>query len=436
MEVEIKGFFAVPKLAVASLIDASATAKQIGGYLVLARFTDRTGVFSNAGKSAISKYLGISDGAAGEVLNALKRIEISNVNEAGGARLMSKNLILDPKDWPEEDSEKVMWIVNDFNTSHGDRVWLPNGIVDGSRKFTFPLQRLISCRNDAHARALLLLYSEHDEGQVGGVRPFSTSYQSYSTTRKATVGDFSIYEAGAKEDYTFNDSFADKIMGGIPDSRAAQKVLERLESEGFIYRSITVLDGPADSAEAEAIYCLDKKSTCDSTIGASDDTLSSEVNAVATICGCSCSDSSGRFYTRYPVLLPQDYPVHVAAIFRLRFKIRDEYNFIVSKGLDRMTAGQIQAREWIAAAAETAEDERQVKVIGLPEPAALPTGIKQALPKGEDNLSLAAGSSDGLRSMPEQLKKLIVTVGGPLSPYSVNFPVGDWSQSSADNITF
>lgn len=177
VEIEKNGSFFVSKTAVDALIEASATAKQIGSYLVLARFTERTGVFSVAGKSAINRYLSISNGAATSAIERLQQITVQLPHDDAAPKTTSKqplpiNLIVDPKlmQMKVPKSKYITYALNDFGCEADDKVWFPNSLIDNTGKFNNPLSRLLSHGNsDKAARALLLMYKYHDMEQSGGV---------------------------------------------------------------------------------------------------------------------------------------------------------------------------------------------------------------------------------------------------------------------------
>lgn len=416
---EVKGFFSVPRVAVTALMGASATSKQIGAYLVLAAFTDKSGLFSRAGKSAISNYLGVGAGAAGEIIAALRRIEVSE-----------GKLVVDPKEWEggQLGDKKTQWVVNDFGTSAGERVWIPKTLVASPGKHGYPLERLVKSRNDPGARALLLLYSEHDEEQVGGVRPCRTGWVPYTLSGITQVGGFNLAEAKSSGEYAFDSSFVSQVMGAVPsDDKAVGNVIDRLEAEGYLYRAVTVMDGPPDLGETEAVYCLDVKSSCDSSVGAEDDVVRTDVNVIAARHVLNCADAAGRFYTRYPVLVPVDYPMHVAEVFRLRHRIGEGSNEIIDKGLAQMKAGQAQVREWIAEAGDTA-DRKQPPAVN-PEPVIYDSFSSDL---GHENCDTAWSRTDSADLVPQ--RKRITSprcVGGTMSPLRPSE-----SQWEAEDITF
>jgi len=366
-----EGFFSVPRAAIYALADNGASSKVIAGYLVLARFTDKSGIYSTAGKNALCDYLGIANGAAEAILNTLQVTKIEhNGDSDSDDELQSKRLILTPNEWAGEyqGKNKCTWIVNDFDTSSPDRVWIPNSLVSGSDNFSAPLKRLIKIRNDAVMRALALLYCEQDEEQVGGAKSSATLFVPYSIVKTVSKDDLILSAVEATGTVVIDAKFAERVLFTLaPDEKGVRRAIERLESEGFIYRAVTVFDNSPSLPETEAMYTLDTKATCGSTIQDNDDSLATEMQKYASAHGIKCADSAGRFYRKYAAVAPSGDPIHVAEIIRLRLRITAGPDFI-NERLKRMADKHQEARGWLTTADDNERNEQPEPATTLNQP--------------------------------------------------------------------
>lgn len=412
-----QGFFSVPRVAVHALVDNNNNRKTIGGYLVLARFTDRTGLYSQAGASAISRYLGVATGTAKAILDTLKQSKV-NPDDITIDETTSERLLIDPKVWGDNVQKKTQWVVNDYKVEAQDKVWLPNSLIDGSDKCPFPLARLIETGNDDLMRALVLLYAAQDEEQVAGVKPSATVYSPYSIGKATEIGEMSIMEAESTSDIIYNANFAKGVLGNQSSgSDAVRRIIDRLERMGLIYRAVTVFDGDPGQPDTEARYTLDTKAVAPSAIQQEDDTLASEMQLFAKQAGIVCSDSAGRFYRRYPVVVPTCQDAHVAEIIRMRHRITDLPDFLAEK-LKRVTERHQDAREWltIEPAPVVATDLPEEEVIQLPTPVIVRScddditidGSEPTPPiEGNSLLGIAIGiDSKDLTHWPEKAKRM------------------------------
>lgn len=371
------GSFCIPRAALNALLDAQATAYEVCTYLVLARFTDSSGRFSTASISAVNRHTGANKVKGGTVDRALQRlltiraktvIEVSN-GRSGKSHAMIEQVsdlgpILYTRDaWHQATGEifpdgpheraKVLHVLQDFGEPQEDRIWFGNNLVTGVKTFGQPMKSLKNA-GDVAARLLLSLYAVNDMETWGGVRPVGKEsgpwhhYESVTTDmhlcggirlmrakRGSLVGHSDMFsrvcpysQAAAGKWYASHDA------AGGPVWRA----LESLESAGFIYEMVLVLNRNASKSkfssgaeysaipeDAEPLYELD----CRSQHGYKPEGEEGIGWATATTAGNlghSVTLSGGQFDGTYAVIVLKGHPAMIAGIYRLRFRVVNPKN--------------------------------------------------------------------------------------------------------------
>jgi len=351
------GSFWIVKTAMEILIKNKATAMQICAYLVLARFTDAEGKFSTSGLKAIKKAIGISDAAARKAIDELKKMTVPC-----GTRSKSR-LIYYPEEWkklmkediPKRPTERsrVRWVLNNFQNKVGDRIWFSNNLVDGYKRFAQPLKRLKRCGNVA-ARLLLLLYEQNDMEQYTGVKPYLNVYANYHMSKINTVGNYDLWHAKRDEDTAYAYIASNAVNGqkvaefwkNGEHREAFWSAFHSLNSGGFIYEVVTVMDGKVDNEEAQPIYILDTKSK-HGYKPQGEDGLGGDTARLSGEMGYPVADSTGRLYGKYAVIVPQGIIPSVVGIYRMRFRVTNPKNYTVKSSWAKIHEGQKEALEWI-----------------------------------------------------------------------------------------
>lgn len=191
--------FCVPRTAITALLDAKATAYEIVAYLILARFTEATGIYTTASVKAISTYTG---GNKKTIETAIERLltirakkteKVSNGRSGKSHDMIERAVDLGPilytaAGWLEETGEilpdgptergAIRFVLPDFGEPVEDRVWFGAGLVDGFGAFTKPMKK-VKDGGDVAARLLLAMYAETDMEGWGGVNPHTGPWVRY-----------------------------------------------------------------------------------------------------------------------------------------------------------------------------------------------------------------------------------------------------------------
>lgn len=342
------GSFRIPNKALDILIDCKATAWQIGAYLTLARYTESTGKFTTASNKAICKNTGASSGSAKRPGKARELVQW----------LTEKKLIYTPEAWHNKTKEKIpeiphklypiTFVLDDFKSKDTEWVWFPNTLVDGHGKFTQPLKRLKQC-GDIVARTLLLMYSMDDMEQYGGVSPVKAVYKSYEMQHHATTHDFAFWEADAQASLAWEFFYIPALgLKVFSENKKKQEeeikpfwdALRTLESRGFIYEVVTVMDGEANSQDARPIYELKIRARHGETNPA-EQGFADRINKIFENIGITgIADAAGRFNGKYPVLSRAGIKPYVTGIYRLRFRVSNPKNYSVGDSWKRIGKDQ------------------------------------------------------------------------------------------------
>jgi hypothetical protein len=271
--------FCVPRTAIDALLDAEATAYEICAYLILAQFTEATGVYSSASVKAISTYTGGNKKTIEKAIKRLLTIRAKKVEKVSNGRSgKSHALVEQPTDlgpilytaegWLEKTGEilpngsteraAIRHVLPDFGEPIAEQVWFGSGLVKGHGTFAKPLKK-VKDGGDVVARLLLAMYAETDMEGWGGVNPHTGPWVRY-----APMGDGDMRYAEATLHGGGRMIFG-KEVGKVSSSRcfgAAWKpsdglgwwkshekagepcwrALDLLESSGLFYKVVLVLN--------------------------------------------------------------------------------------------------------------------------------------------------------------------------------------------------
>lgn len=230
--------------------------------------------------------------------------------------------------------------------------------MTGIGKFTQPLKKLKRC-GDVAVRLLLLAYRENNLAQFGGISP-SLFYEDYKTSDVYKRGGYTIWHGNHEQTTAFTDQIL--LVLGLKekdqdDQKHADKIkafwdaTKALDTAGFIYQMVSIMDRKPGDCEAQVIYELDAKSkhgykpNGEQGLGGVTAKLSAHV-------GYPVTDSTGRFYGKYAAILPTGIQPHIVGIYRLRFRVSNSKNYGVADAWTRIYQGQDEAYEWIVNLAE------------------------------------------------------------------------------------
>ena len=370
------GSFCIPKASLNALIDAQANTYEICTYLVMARFTDETGMYSSANISAVNRYTGANKMKGGPVDRAITRLKTIHAKEkrmvsngrSGKSHQMVEQfvdlgpILFDRETWFAKTGEvapdgptdrgKILNVLPDFGEALADRIWFGGNLVKGVGNFPQPLKQLKNA-GDVAARLLLLLYFINDMEIWGGIRPTGDKH-----------GPWQHYEPVADDIYLFGGArlIRAKAQGTVgptemfsrawhaPDNKAPWweqhasakdpvfSALNALESSGLIYEMVLVLnrdsvkkrfgsggeysDIPID---AEPLYELD----CRTRHGYKPDGETGVGSATANtagVLGHPVALEGGRFDGTYAAMVRKGHPAMIAGIYRLRFRVANVKN--------------------------------------------------------------------------------------------------------------
>lgn len=353
-----RGSFCIPPDAVAALLANKASAVDIAAYLVLARFTGHDGRFSTAGVKAIKKAVGLGDAMAEAAIERLLK------NYRSGRSACP--ILYRPDEWALAKQEavpaaatvksQVRWVLNDFAAKPTDGVWFGNALVDGIGRFARPLLRLKRC-GDVAARLLLKLHQANDMTEYGGIPPHGNVFKKYNMTQAGAFAEYKVWHGqdGNLEAYNFLSNLCqghDSSQRGKPKPEEIMEhfwtALNALESCGFIYESVTVLDGDPGKPDSLPICSLKTKSRHgDPPKG--EEGLGGETARLAGLLGYPVTDKAGRFYGKYAAIVPAYITQpHIAGIYRLRFRVANPRNYGVTEAWARFHSRQREADEWLA----------------------------------------------------------------------------------------
>ena len=376
------GSFWITRQAIDVLLNHKATATQICAYLILARFTDETGQFSTAGMQAIYKGIGI--GQDGAKLAVAELCKMQRPRKAGKAKTLDA-LVYPAEGWrdstghdlPHGPSEmsKVRWVLNGFDAGSDSRVWMSNELVDGIGSFTQPMKRL-KRSGDVAARILLLAYREQDLERFGGINPTTMFYDQYNMERVFEVhGGYDLWH-GEHENPTVYKICSSPSLGITDwpkDEKQKSELVSKwfrgmsaLDSAGFIYQVVSVLDREHTHAEAQVVFELHAK-TRHGYKPKGEGGLSGPTAKLSGLLDKPVTDSMGRFYDKYAAVVPAGMETHIIGIWRLRFRVSNPKNHGVRGAWARIHRGQEEALGWIK---DVAEQYDLTEKIGFEKPPA------------------------------------------------------------------
>ena len=360
-----QGSFCVPRTAIQALLDNKATAYEICTYLVLAKHTDASGLYSTASVKAVNKATGANKTRGGPVDRAIARLMkirvLEAVNSPSGGRARSQTspaqatdrgpILIDRATWVQDTGEllpdgptergKVRFILPGFDEDPLERVWISSNLVAGIGAMTQPLKALKNA-GDVAARLLLSMYAANDMENWGGVRPVGEGcgpWKHYEPVAESSdlKGNCRLLRA---KDSGKIVSLDQRINGG--DVVAFWQALEALESIGLIYEVVMVLNRAAKPAkfsngaeygaipdDAEPYYELDVRSRH----GYKPDGEEGLGGATATTArdlGEPVANRNGVLDGTYAAIVPAGFSAMIAGIYRLRFRVANSKNVGVS----------------------------------------------------------------------------------------------------------
>lgn len=393
------GSFCVPRATLNALLDSRATAYEICSYLVLARFSDGSGVFSTASIAAVNRYTGANkqkDGPISRAIERLKTMHVSKVTKVSNGRAGKSHamvdqatdlgpILYDRESWQQagraplpdgpHERAKVLYVLPDFGEEQADRVWFGNNLVGGIGGFNQPLKALKNA-GDVAARLLIALYAVNDMETWGGVSPvgkLAGPWNRYEPVDddKHLHGNARLIRARSQSFVGPGDTFsrtwapatrsddwweAHNAAGG-PVWRA----LEALQAVGLIYEVVMVLNRNAVKKkfssgteygdipdDAEPLYELDVRSAHgykpegEEGIGGATAKTAGDLNYPVAVEG-------GRFDGTYAAIVPTGFPAMLAGIYRLRFRVANPKNAGIKGAWARIHQSNREAFELVQA---------------------------------------------------------------------------------------
>jgi hypothetical protein len=379
--------FCIPRAAIDALLKAQASALQVCAYLVLARFTDGTGIYSPASVKAISVRTGTGKKLVEKALETLSTIYAGAtpivIDRAAWIKRQPDQVL---PDGPTERGQ-VRYVLPDLGEPPESRVWIGASLVDGIGTFKRPLFGLKNAGSEA-ARMLLALYAINDMEAWGGADPRLGPWQRYEpdeaerdginlnrgarlirAKRQGPVGNGEffrrVWQPSKGEWWGAHDAAGDPCW----------RALEALESMGLIYEMVTVLNRnpkPAKFAggeaygeirdDAEPLYELDCRSrhgykpVDEEGLAGLTAKTAGQFNRPVTAQGEFVRDGdetvyvgSGSFDGTYAALVPVGSGAMVVGIYRPRFRIANGKNAGVRDTWSRIREGNRSAFEFINA---------------------------------------------------------------------------------------
>jgi hypothetical protein len=413
------GSFCIPRAALNALLDNKASAYEVCAYLVLARFTDASGVFSTASISAVNRYTGANkqkDGPISRAIERLKTMRVSKVTKVSNGRTGKSHamvdqaielgpILYDRDSWQQTGREplpdgpheraKVLYVLPDFGEEQGDRVWFGNNLVGGIGGFNLPL-KVLKNAGDVAARLLVALYAVNDMETWGGVspvgklpgpwnryEPVDADKNLHGNARLIRAKSQSLVGPGATFSRTWTpptrnaDWWESHNAAGGPVWRA----LEALQAVGLIYEVVVVLNRNAVKKkftsgteygdipdDAEPLYELDTRSA-HGYKPEGEEGIGGATAKTAGDLGFPVAVDGGRFDGTYAAIVPSGFPAMLAGIFRLRFRVANPKNAGIKGAWARIHQSNREAFELVQAVR---------KASGLPALAATKASTKQS----------------------------------------------------------
>lgn len=355
--------FWITKRAIKVLLDNKATATQIGAYLVLARHTDKTGMFSTAGKQAVYTKVGTGQDAAQRAIDALCDMELGEMH---GQPVYLVHKALDTMSLPHGPGERsqIRYVLPDLDLPEDERVWIGANLVDGFRTFKLPLKRLKAI-GDAPTRLLLFLYQYEAMEEFGGINPRKTFYMPFEMAKRGSGESwwgFDIWTAEEQGRTAYHECLAASIGWDAPSKnqsaakiaeyRKAQwekfwEVLKKLDRAGFIYTMVSVMDREIEDPDGQVLFELGIKSMNDYQPPKGEEGIGKQTAILTGQLGVEVTDSQGRIRDTYAVVVPGGFSVHVIGVCRLRFRVSNPNNMGIKGAWARIHRGNAEALEWL-----------------------------------------------------------------------------------------
>jgi len=160
--------FCIPRKAVDKLLKARADVRTIVAYLILAKFTDKSGEFTAAAGHAVMEYAGIRKALHDKLFTRLLKLQLIQ------DKTVWQNTNPD-RVWPDKIGPRpTTYALNTFGEPTAKRVWMGAGLVDGFGEMKWPLKVLKhdgKPPDDRAARLLLILYTQLRMAEYGGTHP-------------------------------------------------------------------------------------------------------------------------------------------------------------------------------------------------------------------------------------------------------------------------
>lgn len=355
--------FWITKRAIKVLLDNKATATQIGAYLVLARHTDKTGVFSTAGLHAIYNKVGIGQPVAQRAVDALCEMRLGGTNER--PLYLVHKVTDEMTGLPHGPGEltKVRHLLP-IQELEDERVWIGANLVDGFRTFKLPLKRLKAI-GDAPTRLLLFLYQYEAMEEFGGIHPRKTFYMHFDMTKRGSGESwwgFDIWTAEEQGRTAYHECLAASVgWDAPPKNQSAAKteeyrkeqwtkfweVLKKLDRAGFIYTMVSVMDREIEDPDGQVLFELGIKSMNDYQPPKGEEGVGKQTAILTGQLGVEVTDSQGRIRDKYAVVVPGGFSVHVIGVCRLRFRVSNPNNMGIKGAWARIHRGNAEALEWL-----------------------------------------------------------------------------------------
>lgn len=371
-----QGSFWIGRVALDLLVQ-QANAAQICTYLVLAKYTDRSGMLSTAGLTAVKKAFGIGDEQAKRALDALAAMRM---DVKVGEQDIEQRLVYSAEEWCEMTGEiferptvqsQVRWVLPQFGCDETDAAWFGNGLVDGYGQFQQPLKRLKRA-GDVAARLLLKLYQYNDMEQFGGVQTKAV-FGKFNMELVLGRDGINLWHAKSAGNEVWH-SFALPVLRlvDLPKKKESSEIFEpfwsaiqALEVAGLIYPVVMVLDSAVSDQDANVMYELHSKNR----FGykpKGEEGLGTLTAKLAGYLHRPVTDGAGRFSGTYAVVAEAGVKPQAVGIFRLRFRLTNTKNRGVSSAYQRIQAGQDEWREVIEGMLNEYEPEdEQRRAVGF-----------------------------------------------------------------------
>ena len=426
--------FCVPRVAIEALLDAKATAYEICAYLILAKFTEATGIYTRASVKAISTNTGGNKKAIEKAIERLLTIRAKKVEKVSNGRSgKSHDMIEQVTDlgpilytaagWLEETGEilpdgptergAIRHVLPDFGEPLAERVWFGAGLVDGFGAFTKPMKK-VKDGGDVAARLLLTMYAQTDMEAWGGVNPHTGPWVRYPpmgdsegmiyANRKLDGGGLMIF---GKRDGPIA-KMHDRITGGGKDGNEKYwRALELLEVSGLFYEAVLVLNRNGEKKtfssggeylgiphDAEPLYELGAR--CEH--GHAPDGEHG-LGAITANTAGNLERPVGA--NAYAAIVRRGQGAMIVGVFRPRFRVANPKNDGVIRTWSRIRENNAEAVEFIQA----------IRAANGMEPFPMPTAKKKASTTATEMDSSADDSSTRADQRAAQIKAILDELG-------------------------